>query len=414
MQENEDRAHRETGADWVNQDARSGAPICGPVRYGMIGGGSGAFIGGVHRTAAAIAGNWQLVAGALSSTPDKARASGADIGLPDDRAYGSWMEMLERELLLPPHLRMEAVAIVTPNNVHAAPAIAAMEAGFDVIIDKPLADSLNAAHAISQAASRTGRRIAITHTYTGYGMVKQARDLIASGRFGKVRRVAVKYTQDWLSRAADLDNNKQAAWRVDPSQAGDAGAFGDIGTHAANLVEYVTGERITRLCAELTMLPGRRIDDDGAALFHLSGGGKGTLIASQVLVGDSNDLAISIYCDEAGLHWRQEEPTTLRVGYRDRPTEIWHAGAGRAYLSPATLAVQRTPGGHPEGYLEAFANIYRAFGEHVRGRRADGEPGFATIADALRGMEFLRASLESSRRGGSWVELVEDMSGEQR
>lgn len=377
-----------------------------PIRYGMIGGGQGAFIGGVHRTAARIAGNWQLVAGAFSSTPEKSRASGAEIGVDPARTYGSFAEMLAREAELPEDVRIEAVAIVTPNHMHAAPAIAAMEAGFDVIIDKPLAHSLDAAQAIADAAARTGRRIAITHTYTGYPLVKQARRLVASGKFGKVRRVAVKYTQDWLSRAADLEGNKQAAWRVDPAQSGDAGAFGDIGTHAANLAEFITGERITRICAELTMLEGRAIDDDGAALFHLSGGGKGTLTASQVLVGDINDLAISVYCDEAGLHWRQEEPNTMRIGYRDRPTEIWHAGANRAYLDGDVLAIQRTPGGHPEGYLEAFANIYQAFGKALRGEAVAGDdPGYATIEDTMAGMHFLRASLESSAKGAVWVDL---------
>lgn len=377
-----------------------------PIRYGMIGGGQGAFIGGVHRTAAAIAGNWQLVAGAFSSTPEKSKASGAEIGVDPARTYGSWAEMLEREAQLPADVRIEAVAIVTPNHMHAPPAIAAMEAGFDVIIDKPLADSLAHAEAIADAAARTGRRIAVTHTYTGYPLVKQARRLVTSGQFGKVRRVAVKYTQDWLSRAADLENNKQAAWRVDPAQSGDAGAFGDIGTHAANLAEFITGERIVSLCAELTMLEGRRIDDDGAALLRFSGGARGTLTASQVLVGDINDLAIDVYCDEAGLHWRQEEPNTLRVGYRDRPTEIWHAGANRAYLAGDILAIQRTPGGHPEGYLEAFANIYAAFGKAIRGEPMAGdEPGFATMDDALHGMKFLRAALSSSRAGAVWTDL---------
>ena len=380
-----------------------------PVRYGMIGGGQGAFIGGVHRTAAAIAGNWQLVAGALSSTPERAKASGAELGLPADRIYGSWAEMLEREATLPASERIEAVAIVTPNHMHVAPAIAALESGFAVIIDKPLADSLENAQAIAQAAARTGGKIAVTHTYTGYPLVKQARRLVTSGQFGKIRRVAVKYTQDWLSRAADLEGNKQAAWRVDPRQSGDAGAFGDIGTHAANLVEFITGERITQICAELTMLPGRAIDDDGAALFRLSGGAKGTLIASQVCVGDINDLAIDIYCDEAGLHWRQEEPNTLRIGYRDKPTETWHAGANRAYLASDILAIQRTPAGHPEGYLESFANIYRAFGEQLRGAPAPAdEPGYATMEDTLAGMRFISASLESSRRGAVWVDIPED------
>ena len=376
------------------------------IRYGMVGGGQGAFIGGVHRTAAAIAGNWQLVAGAFSSTAEKSKASGAEIGLPEGRVYGSWQEMLQREAALPASERIEAVAIVTPNHMHAPPAIAALEAGLAVIIDKPLADSLANAQAIADAAERTGSPIAVTHTYTGYPLVKQARRLVTGGEFGKVRRVAVKYTQDWLSRAADLENNKQAAWRVDPAQSGDAGAFGDIGTHAANLAEFITGERIVSICAELTMLPGRRIDDDGAALFRLSGGGKGTLTASQVCVGDINDLAIDVYCDEAGLHWRQEEPNTLRVGYRDKPTEIWHAGANRAYLASDILAIQRTPGGHPEGYLEAFANIYRAFGLQLRGQPLAGdEPGYATMADTLAGMKFIQASLESSRRGAVWIDL---------
>ncbi len=375
-----------------------------PVRYAMIGGGQGAFIGGVHRTAAAIAGNWQLTAGAFSSTPEKAIASGKDIGLADDRNYGSWPELLEREAALPADERIEVVSIVTPNHMHAPPAIAALEAGFDVIIDKPLADSLANAQLIADAVVRTGRRIAVTHTYTGYPLVKQAREMIASGSLGKVRRVMVKYTQDWLSRASDLEGNKQAEWRVDPKRSGAAGAFGDIGTHAANLVEFITGERISEICAELTALPGRQIDDDGAALFRLSGGGKGSLTASQVCVGDANDLAISVYCDEAGLHWRQEEPNTLMVGRRDKPTEIWNAGANRAYLSPAVLSVQRTPGGHPEGYLEAFANIYRAFGEAIRGEGGQ-EPGWATMEDTLAGMKFINACLNSSARGAQWVRL---------
>jgi predicted dehydrogenase len=374
-----------------------------PVRYGMIGGGQGAFIGGVHRTAAAIAGNWQLSAGALSSTPEKAKASGEELGLPADRNYGSWAEMLEREAALPTDQRIEVVSIVTPNYMHAPPAIAALEAGFDVVIDKPLADTLENARAIADAVTRTGRRIAVTHTYTGYPLVKQAREMVASGELGKVRRVIVKYTQDWLSRAADLEGNKQAAWRVDPKQSGAAGAFGDIGTHAANLVEFITGERLTEICCELTALPGRQIDDDGAALFRLSGGGKGTLTASQVLVGDANDLAISVYCDEAGLHWRQEEPNTLRVGRRDQPTELWGAGVNRAYLAPSVLGVQRTPGGHPEGYLEAFANIYRAFGENIRGTSS--ATGWATMEDTLAGMKFINACIESSANGATWVKI---------
>ncbi len=377
------------------------------LRYGMVGGGEGAFIGAVHRTAAAIAGNWELTAGALSSAPEKSRRSGAAIGLDPARAYGSFAEMIAAEAALPEDRRIQAVSIVTPNHMHAPPAIAAFQAGFHVICDKPLADTLENAAAIGDAAEKAGRLLGVTHTYTGYPLVKQMRELVAGGRFGAVRRVAVKYTQDWLSRASDIDGNKQAEWRTDPARSGEGGAFGDIGTHAFNLVEYVTGRRVTRLCAELAMLPGRSLDDDGAALFHLHGGGRGTLTASQVCVGDANDLAISIYCDEASLHWRQEEPNTLRVGYRDRPAEIWGAGGNRPYLAAPIQAIQRTPGGHPEGYLEAFANIYRAFGEAIlNGGPADpADPGYATIEDALSAMRFVRAAKQSSAAGAVWTDL---------
>lgn len=376
------------------------------VRFGMVGGGRGAFIGGVHRTAAAIAGNWDLVAGAFSSTPEKAMASGREIGVAEDRNYGSWQEMLESEAALPLGERIEAVSIVTPNHMHAQPAIAALEAGFDVIIDKPLADNMANAQAIAEAAERTGRSVAITHTYTGYPLVKQARRMVAAGEFGAVRRVMVKYTQDWLSRAEDLVDNKQAAWRIDPERSGAAGAFGDIGTHAANLVEYITGERINEIAAELTMLEGRQIDDDGAVLLRLTGGGKGTLVASQVCVGDANNLAISVYCEHAGLHWRQEQPNSLQVGYRDKPTEIWNSGANRAYLPDDILAIQRLPGGHPEGYLEAFANIYAAYGKDLRGEQAARtEPGYATIDDTLAGMRFIDAAITSSRNNAVWTKI---------
>jgi predicted dehydrogenase len=251
---------------------------------------------------------------------------------------------------------------------------------------------------------RTGRRIAITHTYTGYPLVKQARDLVAGA--GAVRRVMVKYTQDWLSRAADLEGNKQAAWRTDPKRSGEGGAIGDIGSHAFNLVEFVTGQRVKSLCADLGSLPGRALDDDASALLRLEGGAKGMLVCSQVCVGDANDLAISVYCDELGLHWRQEEPNSLRVGRRDRPDEIWHAGGNRAYLAPDIRAIQRTPGGHPEGYLEAFANIYHAFGQEVlTGKRAEGAPGYATLDDAITAMKFIHAAKKSSDAGAAWIEL---------
>ena len=377
------------------------------IRYGMIGGGQGAFIGPVHRAAAALSGNWQLVAGALSAEPNNARLSGSAIGLPPERNYGSWPDMLAREQALPADQRIEVVVVVTPNHAHAQPAIAAMEAGFDVLVEKPLAGTLADAKAIARAAAATRRLVGVTYTYTGYPMVKQARQLVTDGSFGPVRRVMVKYTQDWLSRATEIYGNKQAEWRTDPARSGQAGAFGDIGTHAANLVEFVTGQRIVSLAAELSMLPGRLLDDDGAALFRLSGGARGTLVASQVCVGDDNDLAISVYCEEAALHWQQENPNTLSIGRRDKPLEIWRAGSNRGYLAPDVRQIQRTPGGHPEGYLEAFANIYAAFGNHVRGDAAEGDPGFGTLDDALAGMAFIKACLASSNDNSAWTNVEE-------
>jgi predicted dehydrogenase len=385
------------------------------VRYGMVGGGEGAFIGAVHRTAAQIAGNWELVAGALSSDAIKAHRSGEAAGLPPERTYGSYQEMMQAERGMPVDQRIQAVAIVTPNHVHAPVALAAFEAGFDVICDKPVADTLENALAMAEASKSHGRRIAITHTYIGYPLVKQMRTLVAGGAMGSVRRVMVKYTQDWLSRAEDLVGNKQAEWRTDPARSGEGGAFGDIGTHAFNLVEYITGERVTALCAELSALPGRRLDDDGSALFHLERGGKGMLAASQVCVGDANALEISIYCAEAGLHWRQEQPNSLRIGRRDRPEEIWSAGQNLPYLDGGVREMQRIPAGHPEGYLEAFANIYAAFGREIlSGEPTPRDPGYGTLEDAVACMKFIRASRQSSDRGGIWIHLADVSAKESR
>ncbi|MFN3389481.1 MAG: Gfo/Idh/MocA family protein [Allosphingosinicella sp.] len=378
--------------------------MAGPVRYAMIGGGEGAFIGPVHRTAAAIAGNCRLVAGALSSDPERARRSGEAVGLDPDRSYADWRALLAGEKVRADGA--EFVAIVTPNHMHAPAAIAALEAGFPVLTDKPLTDTLEAALALAEAAERTGGLVGVTHTYTGYPMVKEARALVASGRFGAVRRVSVAYTQGWLAKAED-SVGKQAEWRVDPARSGLAGAFGDIGTHAFNLVEFVTGERMTRLSAEIrAAVPGRRLDDDGAALFHLEGGGRGTLVASQICTGDANGLTISIWCEEAGLHWRQEQPNSLRVAPRGRPEEIWTPGGDRSYLGEAAMAATRLPSGHPEGYFEAFANIYRDFAEAVRGR-VPASPSYASLADGVAGMRFIQAAHDSSARGAEWVDLKE-------
>ncbi len=382
--------------------------VSDPVRYAMIGGGEGAFIGPVHRIAAAIAGNCRLVAGAMSSDPERARRSGAACGLEASRSYSSYQEMLEGERALPEGERAEFVAIVTPNHVHAPAAIAALEAGFPVLSDKPLTDTLEAALAIASAAQRTGGLVGVTHTYTGYPMVKQARDLVGSGELGAVRRVAVRYTQGWLAKAED-SVGKQAEWRIDPARSGMAGAFGDIGTHAFNLVEFITGERMTRLSGEIrAAVPDRRLDDDGAAMFHLAGGGRGTLVASQICTGDANGLEISVWCEEAGLHWRQEQPNSLRVARRGRPEEIWTPGGDRKYLGEAAMAATRLPSGHPEGYFEAFANIYRDFAEAVRGRVPE-SPSYASLEDGVAGMRFIQAAYDSSARGAAWLDLEGDM-----
>ena len=375
-----------------------------PVRYAMVGGGEGAFIGPVHRTAAGIAGNCRLVAGAFSSDPARAARSGEVLGLAAERSYSSWQALLDGERALPPDERAEFVSIVTPNHLHAPIAIAALEAGLPVLTDKPLADTMAAADAFADAAARTGRLVGVTHTYAAYPMVRQARALLAGGGLGAVRRVAVRYTQGWLARPEDAVG-KQAEWRIDPARSGLAGAFGDIGTHAFNLVETITGEEMVRLSAELrAAVPGRALDDDGAALFHLARGGRGTLIASQVCAGEANGLAISIWCEEAGVHWAQETPNVLRVARRDGPEELWTPGVDRRYLGAEAMRVTRTPSGHPEGYLEAFANIYHDFALAVRGE-APADPCYAGLGAGMRSMRFIAAAHRSSADGGRWVDL---------
>lgn len=377
-----------------------------PVRYAMVGGGEGAFIGPVHRTAAAIAGNCRLVAGALSADPERAARSGAAIGLTADRAYGDYRVMLERERALPEGERAEFIAIVTPNHVHAPVAEAALEAGFPVLCDKPLGDTLASALRIQAAAERTGGLVGVTHTYLGYPMVRQARDLVAGGTLGAVRRVAVRYTQGWLARAED-GVGKQAEWRTDPARSGLGGAFGDIGVHAFNLVEYVSGQRMTRINAEIrAAVPGRVLDDDGAALFHLEGGGRGTLVASQICSGDANGLELSVWCEEGGVHWRQEQPDQLTLARRQGPVETWSAGVDHGYLGGPAMQAMRLPSGHPEGYLEAFANVYRDFALAVRGQAPE-RPAYASLAQGVAGNRFVQAAYDSSTAGGVWIEMGE-------
>ncbi len=327
---------------------------------GMIGGSLDAFIGAVHRKAAALDGEIELVCGAFSSDPKKSKATGEALYLNPHRVYGSYAEMIEKEKNLPADQRMDFVSIVTPNHVHFAPAKMALENGFHVIIDKPLAFSVAEAKALKKIVEKTGLILALTHTYTGYPMVKEAKDFIATGKLGKVRKVFVEYPQGWLSTFLEKDGNKQASWRTDPSKSGQGGAIGDIGTHAANLAEYITGSDITEINAVLnTVVKGRKLDDDSSMLIRFDNGASGVLLATQVAAGDENNLNIRVYGEKGGIEWRQEEPNTLIVKWLDKPKEIFRAGWG--YLSDAAKRNTRTPSGHPEGYLEAFANIYMAF-----------------------------------------------------
>jgi predicted dehydrogenase len=381
------------------------------LRMGMVGGGRGAFIGAVHRIAALMDGEFELVCGALSSDPEKSRLSGEDLGLAPDRVYGSFEEMIKREKRLRPDRRMQVVSIVTPNHVHFAPAKMALENGFHVICDKPLAFNQKEAIALQKVVEKTGLVFALTHNYTGYPMVKQARQMVRHGELGAIRKVVVEYPQGWLSTFKEAGGHKQAEWRTDPTRSGAAGAMGDIGTHAENLAEYITGLRITELCADLSIfVPGRQLDDDGNVLLRFDNGAKGILHASQISAGEENDLNIRIYGEKGGLQWHQMEPNTLIVRWLDRPAEIYRAGGANAYLYPEALAAARVPAGHPEGYLEAFANIYRNFAHCVRAHEAGVAPDpihadFPTVHDGVRGMRFIDTVIKSSKSNQKWVKF---------
>ncbi len=373
----------------------------------MVGGGFGAFIGGVHRMAAALDGEIELVCGAFSSDPEKSKASGAELGLLPDRCYGTFQEMIRREKRLRPDKRMQFVSIVTPNHMHYPPAKMALENGFHVICDKPLAFNMKEALALEKLVEKTGLLFALTHNYTGYPMVKQARQMIRHGELGKIRKVVVEYPQGWLSTHIESSGQKQAAWRTDPKRSGIAGAMGDIGTHAENLAEYITGLHITELCADIsTFVPGRQLDDDGNVLLHFEHGAKGILHASQISAGEENNLNIRVYGEKGGLEWHQMEPNTLLVKWLDKPTEVYRTGIGNLY--PETTAHTRIPAGHPEGYLEAFANIYRNFAISLRAR-VDGKTpdplhtDFPTVHDGVRGMRFIERVIASGKSKSKWI-----------
>jgi predicted dehydrogenase len=380
------------------------------LRMGMIGGSLDAFIGGVHRKAANLDGEIELVCGAFSSKPEKSKATGEALYLNPHRVYGSFQEMITKEKNLPGDQRMDFVSIVTPNHMHVAPAMLALQNGFHVICDKPLAFSTAEAKQLKKVVDKTGLVFALTHTYTGYPMVKEARALIAAGELGKIRKVYVEYPQGWLSTFLENTGQKQASWRTDPSKSGAGGAIGDIGTHAANLAEYVTGSPITEICAQLnTVVKGRLLDDDSAMLLKLDNGATGVLLATQVAAGDENNLNIRVYGEKGGLEWRQEEPNTLVVKWLDKPREIYRAGWN--YLSDSSKKNIRTPSGHPEGYLEAFANLYmnfaRAVHDYKPGKKIDpARYDFPDVADGVRGMLFVDTVIKSSRSPKKWTKML--------
>ena len=376
---------------------------------GLVGGGEGAFIGPVHRMAAELDGTIELVCGAFSSDPDRSKRSGADLyGLPTSRCYGSFDEMFRSEAALGEDERMHFVAIAVPNHLHFPVARAALAAGFHVMSDKPATFDLAEARTLAAQVAETGLLFGLTYNYTGYPMVKEARHLVRAGAFGEVRRIVVEYIQGWLAQPVEHDGNRQAEWRTDPARSGAAGCIGDIGTHAENLAAYVTDLRMTALCADLTaFVPGRRLDDDGNVLLRFDNGARGVLFASQVAVGEENGLKLRVYGERGGLEWSQMEPNSLIVRWPDRPAELRRTGG--AGVSAAAAAATRLPAGHPEGFLEAFATLYRNFAAtlraHLDGRRADeAATDFPTLADGIRGMAFVETVVESARRGG-WVDF---------
>ncbi len=379
---------------------------------GMIGGGLNAFIGAVHRVAAAMDGQIELVCGCFSSHPEISFSSGRSLFLPREKVYTSYQEMIRKESKLPPGERMDFVSIVTPNHVHYDPAMMALDHGFHVVVDKPFTLTVAEAVDIRAKVEQTGLVLALTHTYSGYPAVKHARRMVTDGHLGRIRKVYVEYPQGWLTQKVEDAGNIQAAWRTDPKRSGVAGCMGDIGTHAHHLAEYVTGLKTTEVCAELkTYVPGRLLDDDGAALLRFENGATGVLMASQVAAGEENALKIRVYGEKGGLEWAQQEPNSLVVKWLDKPMEIYRTGTG--FMNAPAAANTRTPGGHPEGYLEAFANIYRNFAKTVMARIDGAEPraewlDFPGVEEGVRGMQFIHAVVRSGTQDGiKWMKLQE-------
>lgn len=378
----------------------------GRIRLGMVGGGEGAFIGGVHRIAARLDGEFELVAGALSSDPDRARASGAALGLTPERSYASFAEMAKREARLKNGI--EAVAIVTPNHMHYPAAREFLKRGIHVICDKPLTSTLPDARKLAALAEKSGALFVLTHNYTGYPMVRQAREMIASGMLGALRVVQAEYPQDWLTERLEASGQKQADWRTDPARSGAGGCVGDIGTHAYNLACFVTGLAAEELAADLTtFVDGRKLDDNVHVMLRFSGGARGMLWASQVAPGNENGLRLRVYGEKGGLEWEQEQPNHLwYTPFGEEKRLITRGGAGAGV---AAARVSRIPPGHPEGYLEGFANIYQEAARAIRAARGGARPDpdvlYPTVSDGLAGMAFIDACVRSSARNGQWVRL---------
>lgn len=383
------------------------------LRMGMVGGGKDAFIGAIHRIAANMDGLIELSCGALSINPEIAVDSARSLFLPEDRTYLTYDEMIKKESALPADKKMDFLTIVTPNFAHFAPAMMALDNGFHVVIEKPITFTLDEAKQLKKKVDETGLLLCLTHTYSGYPLVKQARHMAQTGVLGKIRKVWVEYPQGWLSKLSEREGNAQAAWRTDPKKSGKSGCMGDIGTHAAHLAEYITGARITHLCADLNILvEGRALDDDGNVLLKFDNGAAGVLMASQVAAGEENALKIRIYGEKGGLEWAQHEPNTLLVKWLDQPAQILRAGANYTDRL-STFATQncRTPGGHPEGYLEAFGNIYRNFALTLSARIDGKEPtkenfDFPKVEEGIRGMAFIDNVVASSQSDKKWTEYT--------
>lgn len=377
------------------------------LRLGMIGGGQGAFIGAIHRIAARMDDQYELVCGAFSSDPAKSKATGLLLNLPKSRVYDSYQELIEKEKRLPEDERVQVISIVTPNHVHFAPAKEALENGFHVILDKPATFSLQEAKDLQKIIGQTGSLLCLTHTYTGYPMVKEARQFVLSGKLGEIRKVYVEYPQGWLSKFEEGSDNKQASWRTDPTKSGIAGAMGDIGTHAFNLCEYVSGLQIHQLCADINIIvKGRQLDDDGSVLLKFNNGASGVLIATQVAAGEENNVKIRVYGENGGLEWQQADANTLKVMLLNKPVEIWRTGG--SYTSSFAKQNTRTPAGHPEGYLEAFANLYKNFALTIEagleGKKSEKEwLDFPGIEEGVRGMAFIENVIASGRSEKKWT-----------